>query len=112
GAKVKPLRFGSSDGADASIAAWVMAPLNLADACEQLGQRDERRLPLCTAPETLCCAGANTRLADDWRMAAWQHSRRTYAELARYARRYPHHVPTCSALFLGAVSPQERSFSL
>ena len=72
---------------------------------------DEQGLHLCTAHETLCCAAANTHLADDWRMAAWQHSRSTYAELARYARRYPHHVPTCSALFLGAVSPQERSFS-
>ncbi|MGG5149658.1 hypothetical protein [Alcaligenes aquatilis] len=77
----------------------------------KLDQSDEQGLLLCTAHETLCWAAANTHLADDWRMAAWQHSRRTYAELARYARRYPHHVPTCSALFLGAVSPQERSFS-
>ncbi|MGN5537737.1 hypothetical protein [Alcaligenes sp. Lyrl_28] len=110
-ASVRPLLFNASDGADATIAAWVIAHLNLADACEQLGQSDEQGLHLCTAHETLCCATANTHLADDWRMAAWQHSRRTYAELARYARRYPHHVATCSALFLGAVSPQERSFS-
>jgi hypothetical protein len=76
-ASVRPLLFNASDGADATIAAWVIAHLNLADACEQLGQSDEQGLHLCTAHETLCCAAANTHLADDWRMAAWQHSRRT-----------------------------------
>ncbi|MGO1254625.1 MAG: hypothetical protein ACTMIU_14930, partial [Alcaligenes aquatilis] len=48
-AYVKPLLFGACEGADATIAAWVIAHLNLADACEQLDQSDEQGLLLCTA---------------------------------------------------------------
>lgn len=109
GAHVRPLLFNDVGHADATIAAWVISYLNLADACEQLGQSDAQGLHLCSAHETLCRAAANPRLDDVWRMAAWRHSRRTYAELARFARRHPHHMPACAALFLGAAGTQDRS---
>lgn len=109
GACVRPLLFGIADGADETVAAWVIAHLNLADACGQLGQTDDQGMHLCSAHEFLCRASANPRLDDAWRMAAWQHSRRTYAELARFARRHPHHLHACSALFLGAAGPLDHS---
>lgn len=97
--------FGDIDDADAGVAAWVIAHHNLADAWARLGRYTEHRHHLCAAHEKLCEAMNDDTLSPDWRLAALQHSRRTYAELTRFARHHPEDARVRAVAQLGAAGP-------
>lgn len=97
--------FGRAGDADSGVAALVIAHHNLADACENLRLSGQQGCQLCTVHERLCGAMGDPCLDEPWRQAAWRHSRRTYAELARYAGRHPKHRRALAALALDVAGP-------
>src|SRR5690606_29622044 len=98
--------FGVAADADAGVAALVIAHHNLADACEHMNHHAEQGRQLCEAHEKLCLAMDDPTLEASWRMAAWRHSQRTYAELTRFASRHPEHERARALLALGAAGPR------
>lgn len=97
--------FGVAADANAGVAALVIARHNLADACEHMNRHAEQGKQLCAAHQKLCQAMDDPALDESWRMAAWRHSQRTYAELTRFASRHPGHAQACALLALGAAGP-------
>ena len=97
--------FGRIGDADTGIAALVIAHHNLADAHERRNEPDAQGAQLCAAHEALCQAMDDPGLNDAWRLAAWRHSRRTYAELTRFAGLHPGAGRVRAALARGAAGP-------
>lgn len=98
--------FGSEIEADQGVALLVIACLNLADSFEQLDCVAEQGAQLCAIHEKLCLAMNEPAFDETWRMAVWQHSRRTYAELSRFVKRHPADERARAVLGLGAAGPE------